>query len=299
MRCQLPAVAGPGVFYKIVAMPHRYDASTKFLVDDRLADWLPLLGRTTSAKVEVIEADLATVTAAADKVLRVLDDPNWLMHIELQSSRNPDSPAALHVYNGLLDRRHDLLVRTMVVLLRRSADSPELTGVLERRFPNEPAYLIFRYHVLRIWEMSVDMFLNGGLGVVPLAPLSAVTEADLPGVIDRMDKRIRQETSPEEVGILWTATTVLMGLRYTSEFVSHLLRGVHGMKESTTYQAIVEEGRVQDRQEVLLQIGRKRFGQPSDSIKLALLSIKDMDRLARMSDSFLDVSSWDDLLNTP
>ncbi len=71
------------------------------------------------------------------------------------------------------------------------------------------------------------------------------------------------------------------------------------MKESVTYQAIVEEGRIQDRQEVLLQLGRKRFGQSSESTRRALFAIKDMDRLARLSDSFLDVSSWDELLNTP
>lgn len=71
-------------------MPHPYDASTKYLVQDRLADWLPLCGRTTTARLEVIDADLATVTAAADRVLRVDDDPAWLMHLELQSSRDPD-----------------------------------------------------------------------------------------------------------------------------------------------------------------------------------------------------------------
>jgi hypothetical protein len=60
-------------------MSHRYDASTKYLVQTRLADWLPLSGRTTTRAIEVIDADLATVTAAADRVLRVHDDPPWLL----------------------------------------------------------------------------------------------------------------------------------------------------------------------------------------------------------------------------
>src|SRR6516162_1148968 len=105
-------------------MSHPYDASTKYLVEARLADWLPLCGRATAARVEVIDADLATVTAAADRVLRVHDDPPWLLHLELQSSRDPDLLTNLHVYNALLERRYSPPVRTAVILLRRSADDP-------------------------------------------------------------------------------------------------------------------------------------------------------------------------------
>ncbi len=52
-------------------MSHPYDASTKYLIETRLADWLPLCGRTTTAELEIINADLSTVTAAADRVLLV------------------------------------------------------------------------------------------------------------------------------------------------------------------------------------------------------------------------------------
>lgn len=85
-------------------MSHPYDASTKYLVQTRLADWLPLCGRTTNAAVEVVDSDLATVTAAADRVLCVQENPPWLFPIELQSSRDPGLLPNLHVYNGLLRR---------------------------------------------------------------------------------------------------------------------------------------------------------------------------------------------------
>ncbi len=80
-------------------MPHPYDASTKYLVQTRLADWLPLIGRTTTAELQIVDADLATVTAAADRVLRVCEDPPWLLHLELQASRDPDLLPNLPVYN--------------------------------------------------------------------------------------------------------------------------------------------------------------------------------------------------------
>src|SRR5688500_16366643 len=116
-------------------MPHRYDASTKHLVEVRLADWLPLSGRTTSARTAIINADLATVTAAADKVLRIDERTPWLLHLELQSSRDLNLLFNLPVYNALLERQHGMLVRTVVVLLRRSAAARQLTGLIERGFP--------------------------------------------------------------------------------------------------------------------------------------------------------------------
>jgi hypothetical protein len=277
-------------------MSHPYDASTKYLVQVRLADWLPLCGHSTTARTEVIDTDLATVTAAADRVLRVHEDPPWLLHLELQSSRDPDLPANLHLYNALLERHHGPPVRTLVVLLRRSADAPELTGLLQREFPGESPYLIFRYQVVRVWQLPTETFLGGGLGIVPLAPLAAVAEPDLPAVIARMDERIRLEASPEMAGLLWTAADVLMGLRYPRALVDQLLRGVHGMKESVTYQAIVEEGEVRALQNTLLRQGRKKFGEPSKEVEQTVGGITNVDRLETLTSRLIDVGSWQDLL---
>ena len=195
-----------------------------------------------------------------------------------------------------------MLVRTFVVLLRKSADSAELTGTLQRGFPGEPPYLVFRYGVVRVWQLPAETFLSGGLGILPLAPLSAVVEAELPDVIRRMEQRISAEATPDEAGTLWTATDVLMGLRYPRALVTQLLQGVHGMKESVTYQAIVEEGKIEGkveaRQEDLLQLGRRRFGMPNPAAETALRGIADADRLARLIEALLDVSSWEELLAT-
>ena len=202
------------------------------------------------------------------------------------------------MYNVLLERRHGILVRTCVVLLRKSADLPELTGKLQRGFPGEAPYLVFRYRVVRVWQLPPETFFSGGLGILPLAPLSAVGEAELPDVIRRMEQRIIAEATPDEAGTLWTATDVLMGLRYPPALVAQLMQGVHGMKESLTYQAIVEEGKVEDRQEVLLQLGRRRFGMPNPTTEMTLRGIADRDRLARLTDALLEVSSWQELLAT-
>jgi hypothetical protein len=50
--------------------------------------------------------------------------------------------------------------------------------------------------VVRFWEEDPESYLNAGIGVVPLAPLTKVSEADLPEVIRRMSDRINNEPRP-------------------------------------------------------------------------------------------------------
>src|SRR5205085_1061348 len=146
--------------------------------------------RPVTGPVEVLDAELSTVTAAADKVVRVGGAVPWVWHVEPQSSRAPGQAATLRLYNALLADRFGPPVRTTLLLLRRSADAPDLTGLLEERFPDEEPYLTFRYQVVRVWQQPLAAFLEGGLGLLPLAPLTGVTEAELPGVLRRMEERI-------------------------------------------------------------------------------------------------------------
>lgn len=70
------------------------------------------------------------------------------------------------------------------------------------------------------------------------------------------------------------------------------------MKESDTYQAIVEEGEVKARQEVLLEQGQKRFGAPAEKTAMSVRAITDLGRLKRLNDRLLDVSSWQELFGS-
>jgi hypothetical protein len=243
-------------------MPHPIDASVKHLVTERLADWLPLSGRRADGPLEVIDADLSTVTAYADKVLRVGSDPPWLLHLELQAYRDPAMASRLHFYNSLLEYRHEAPVWSVVVLLCRSADHASLTGLF----------------------------------TLPLAPLSDLREDDLPGVVRRMDARISAEASKDKQGALWTATGILMGMRYAPTLVADLLQGVSGMEESTFYQYIMAKGAVKEAQKLLLRLARARFGPLTPQAEAAIAAIADVDRLEQLSERVLFVSSWDELL---
>ena len=234
-------------------MSKPYDAALKAMLEASPADWPRLAGHRVG-RVEVIDADVSTVTAATDKVLRLSGDPNGIMHFDFQAGPDASLPRRVHGYNALLEERHGLPIHSVVVLLRQQADLRSITGQYERLFPGvaEP-YLTFRYQVIRVWQLPAERLLAGGPGTLPLAPIGAVTESELPGVIDRLKEKLAAPRYRKAAGTLWTAVDVLMGLRYDRALIEQLLQGVRGMKESVTYQAIVEEGVAKGREEGLVK----------------------------------------------
>lgn len=288
-------------------MSKPFDAATKYLVETMPADWLALAG-VTGVKAEVIDAELSTVTAAADKAILVTSPARWLVNLELQSSPDKWLDKRLFEYSALLDGKYNLPVQTIVVLLRRAAGR-NVTGEYRRHLPNGECYQWFKYQVIRLWEQPVETLLKSGLGTLPLAPLADVERKQLPGVIQRMKERIDREAPPNDKPFLWTATFVLMGLRYPPEVTKQLLRGVREMKESSTYQAILEEGRIEgiaigeaqgevkEAQAILLLMGTKRFGKPTARIRKKIESITSVERLERLVERLLDVTSWQELLS--
>ena len=176
------------------AAPHRrrrgardtkpFDATTKHLLESDPGAWLRFVGLPTDAPVVAVDADVSTIIAAADKVLRVADPAPWLAQVELQASYDPSLPTRRLHYNVSLLRRHGLPVASAIVLLRPEADGPSMTGALDLAWSGTP-YLSFAYRVVRTWEQPVEGILAGGLGTLPLAPIADVSPAALPDVLRR------------------------------------------------------------------------------------------------------------------
>jgi hypothetical protein len=284
------------------------------MIQNHPKDWLNYL-EFPVVSVTVVDADLSTVSPDADKILVVDADPRYIAHLELQSSYKPDDAARFMRYNVLAGSIHDLLVRTVVFLLRPEADGPCMRVPLIRQFPDEPEYLHFKFRVVRVWEQPVDAILQGGVGLLPLAPLCNISQNALPDVIRQMEQRI-EVSAPDEAATLWTSTYILMGLRYPQEFAAQLLRGVRAMKESSTYQAILQEGeakgeargeargrvegeakgRVEGERNVLLRLGARRFGEPDAFTLETIQAITSLERLDQLNDRLLEAENWSELL---
>jgi predicted transposase YdaD len=79
--------------------------------------------------------------------------------------------------------------------------------------------------------------------------------------------------------------------------------GLREMRDSATYQAILEEGRAEGRAEearrLLVLLGTPRFGPPDAATRTRLDAIPDSDTLERLATRLLSASSWANLLSGP
>jgi predicted transposase YdaD len=284
-------------------MSKPFDAALKALLEASPADW-PRLAGFKPAAVEIIDADVSTVTAATDKVLRLAGPEPTLMHFDFQAGPDAGLPRRMLGYNALLGQRHGLPVHSVIVLLRPQANLVGIDGLHEQHYPGRPApYLTFRYQVVRVWELAPADLLHGGIGTLALAPIGAVTPEELPGVMRAVKQRLGQADVEKIAGELWTAIRVLLGLRYEPLLIKQLLRGVHRMKESVTYQEILNEGRVEGRVEearrILLKMGENAFEQPANAVtRAALEAINSPETLEQLLDQLRHARSWEELLPT-
>lgn len=162
----------------------------------------------------------------------------------------------------------------------------------------------------RVWLEPAGDLLARALGTLPLAPLGAVAHNELPGLPRAMDERFTQEApaAEAEADRLQIVTYPLMGLHYPRDLTSQLLPGIRNMRDSVTYQAILDEGRVegQARGEVLgrtegerrllLLIGAARLGEPDAATRARIEAISNIETLERLAGRVLTVSSWSELL---
>jgi hypothetical protein len=95
-------------------MPGQSDDTLKQLTERSPADWVTH-GGWPAAPATVIDADIATISGATDKVTRVVgssSQPEWLLAVDFQSGHDTASKLPdLLLYNSALYRRHNLLVR--------------------------------------------------------------------------------------------------------------------------------------------------------------------------------------------
>ena len=273
-----------------------YDATSKFLIEVDPMDWIQFLGLPgTSAYTK--DVDISTVSGSGDVGIFVEADEPYVAHLEFQSGYDKKIDNRTHRYNALIHYETDLPVKSYLILLRPSADGSGVTGGVHYEG------LDFRYNIIRPWEYPPEAFLNGGLSLLPLAPLSNVSKEELPKVIETIEKRLDAEASPGLKEEILTATFIFSGLIYSDEFLTQIFQGVKKLKESSTYQYIYrsgqEEGRSEGRSEeairIILRIGEKRYGEADDSVKQRLESCS-LEVLEALAEKLFSVETWGEFL---
>src|SRR5208282_2712940 len=149
--------------------------------------------------------------------------------------------------------------------------------------------------LVRAWQWDTEAILAGGVGMLPLAPLSARELDQIPIIVERLKERVDPAAVMARVGFPW-------------ELIKHCFGGITAMRESSTIQAFIEEGRRKGLQEgleegearearrIILRQGRIRFGDAGDAVGSRLEAISDLEQLEALTERVDQVSSWDELL---
>ncbi len=284
--------------------PKHYDVTFKHLLEARPRDALALVGVADVLDATLIDADASALSAAADKVLRVTTKRGeFLVHFEFQSGRDKSLVERMFWYNAVLYHRHAMPVLSVVVLLTPKANASNITGELQVVTPDQRPCFVFRYEVVRLWQVPAETILAGPLGLLPLAPLCQGAEDHMEEIIAKLNRRLDAEASGKELETLAVATYFLLGLRLPSAVAVQLFRRGSAMKESTTYQATLEEGRVEGQiikaRQTLRLLGDMRFGAPSKPISDKLAAIASEQALDTLMRRILLAASWEELLEEP
>jgi hypothetical protein len=106
-------------------------------------------------------------------------------------------------------------------------------------------------------------------------------------------------TRRDEGGI-WVSLYLLIGGHFHDKALANkLLKGIHAMRDSVTYQAILDEGReegqIQLAHKMLLRLGTRRFQEPSEEIRQRIEALSDLEELQDLLVRVIEVQSWEAL----
>ena len=273
-------------------MSKPFDATLKELIRAYPADWLTHLGVPVTEELpEIIPADLSTVTAAADTLIRVGDR---IIHIDVESGPDDSLAGRILLYNVLAYRQTGLPVRSIAVLLRSNAQRANHSDRVEYED------LSFGFRIVKVWELPAEDLLQAGIGLLPLAvlgqPPSGMTRAQaLPAQTERIVARAKAEAGPRASEVV-TAAFILAGMHSNPDFLRSIFEGAITMIESSAFQVIEDLANERMLREVLLQQGTAKYGPPTDDQAARLAAIQNLARLRRLTVRFVKVDSWEALL---
>ncbi|MGL4464824.1 MAG: hypothetical protein ACRC1K_21940 [Planctomycetia bacterium] len=126
--------------------------------------------------------------------------------------------------------------------------------------------------------------------------------------MDRFDREPaeRAASQAEAMRLLKAASTLTL-LRVPKSEMETIFEGIETMTGMVAYdEAILEgvvkgkiEGKIEGKRDVLLQLGKTRFGEADAAVQAELAEISDLDRLGRLTGALLTANSWAELLATP
>jgi predicted transposase/invertase (TIGR01784 family) len=216
-----------------------FDSTCRRLAEqfpEDFASWL--LGRRINSVV-LDPTELSLEAIRADNIM-LLEGAADVLHIEWQTDPKEVLPMRLADYRLRIHRKSPHKTIHQVVVYLRKTDSDR---VYQDYF--EIAGMYAEYRVIRIWEVPVAELMQYR-GLLPFAALGKTDnpERTLRDAVRAMGRLPDREQRHEILG----AAYLLSGLVLNQAMIGKIIRR-DNMRESATYQAVLEEGREEgDRQ---------------------------------------------------
>ncbi|WP_330205283.1 DUF4351 domain-containing protein [Cyanobacterium sp. Dongsha4] len=181
--------------------------------------------------------------------------------------------------------QEDKVIEQVIIFLRPD-NSPK---VFEDRF--QVGKTSHRYRVIRIWECDPAPLLSQP----ELLPLAVLAKSEQPEMLlSQVADSIKNIVDPRQKSNIAACVELLAGINYSEELIKMYLQD-DLLKESVTYQRILNEGFEKGEVSLMSRLIKKRFGNVSEILQSKLNTLF-IEELELFGESLFDFNSLDDAI---
>ena len=248
-------------------LPDLFDNAAKIVFHRRPADVIKFATGYDSPLVEPLRTSLEVRRKREVDVLARIKIPSaqnprrliWaIVHIEFQTEPTLIMPRRMAEYIARLIRVYGLPVISVVIYLREKSIRKPDQGFFQQTYPRR---FLAEWDVMRLWELDGQGYLDnptpGDLPFIPLMkpPTGYSREAWLSRCVDVAQECIPTEQKPD----LFYSMSALSGLVIKNQQTIDMIIPEEIMKESVSYQYIVNKAKTQGISSALLLSLNTRF----------------------------------------
>ena len=277
-------------------MENSYDATFKILVDHSPRDWARYL---SSASVEIaapVDTTLHETKEVVDRLLRVEHlRCEFILHVEFDAGHSGNAiPSRLFHYNAAVMKRYAMTTLSCVLILRKEADSPSISGGFVRSIEPFGDIHSFRYHPIRLWKDPLDKFLIPGSSLAVAGVLSNFGERSLEEAGAEILRCIQAGRDPEVCDRLLNHAIALAGMRFNRSQAETIFGRKLSVLEkySTTVQYFIRRGEAR----LLLASVGPVFGAPPQDV-IDKVNAATSEKLLVWSTRLRTAQSWTELIS--
>jgi hypothetical protein len=272
-----------------------YDATFKILVDHSPEDWARYLFAGAVEFATAVDTTLHATKEVVDRLIRVESlGREFIIHIEFHAGHSGNAiPSRLFHYNAAVMKRHALTTLSCVLILRKEADSPSISGGFVRSIAPFGDIHSFRYHPIRLWKEPLGRFLIPGSSLAVAGVLADFGALSLEEAGVEIRSCIDAVSDLDERERLLEHAISLAGLRFNDEQAESMFgRKISVLeKYSVTLQGVIRRAEAR----LLLATAEPVFGDPPQHI-LEKVNEANSEKLLDWSRRLRTAQSWTELI---